>query len=101
MAITDIPTSFGSSFFIKIFLPGFVASILYSYAVMPIIACSFWASVEGKLILWTILAIVFGMAITSLDLYIYQIFEGFFCQTQYGGGNMREFKDTSKILIMN
>jgi len=74
----DVPTSFGSSFFIKTFLPGFVASILYSYAVMPIIACSFWASltVASKLILWIISGIVVGMAIASLDLYIYQFFEG-------------------------
>lgn len=78
MAIADVPTSFGSSFFIKTFLPGFVASILGSYAVMPIIACSFWASltVASKLILWTISAMVIGMMITSLDLYIYQFFEG-------------------------
>ena len=78
MAIADVPTSFGSSFFIKTFLPGFVASILGSYAVMPIIASSFWASltVASKLILWTISAMVIGMMITSLDLYIYQFFEG-------------------------
>jgi ABC-type multidrug transport system fused ATPase/permease subunit len=78
MAIADIPTSFGSSFFIKTFLPGFVASILGSCAVMPIIASSFWASltVASKLILWIISGIVFGMVITSLDLYIYQFFEG-------------------------
>ena len=78
MAIADIPTSFSSSFVIKTFLPGFIASILGSYAVMPIIASSFWASltVESKLILWTISAMVIGMVITSLDLYIYQFFEG-------------------------
>ena len=80
MAIADVPTSFGSSFFIKTFLPGFVASILYSSAVMPTIASSFWVSstIENKLILCTILAIVIGMVITSLDLYIYQFFEGIY-----------------------
>jgi len=78
MAIADVPTSFGSSFFIKIFLPGFVASILYSSAVMPLIAGSFLVSstIENKLILCTILAIAIGMVITFLDLYIYQFFEG-------------------------
>ena len=78
MAIADVPTSLGSSFFIKTFLPGFVASILYSYAAMPIIAGSFWLSLTlaSKLILWTISAMVIGMMITSLDLYIYQFFEG-------------------------
>ena len=78
MGIADVPTSLGSSFFIKTFLPGFVASVLYSSAVMPIIASSFWVSltIENKLILCTILAIVVGMVITSLDLYIYQFFEG-------------------------
>ena len=78
MAIADVPTSLGSSFFIKTFLPGFVASILYTYAAMPIIAGSFWLSLTlaSKLILWTISAMVIGMMITSLDLYIYQFFEG-------------------------
>ena len=77
MAIADVPTSLGSSFFIKTFLPGFVASILYTYAAMPIIAGSFWLSLTlaSKLILWIISGIVFGMVITSLDLYIYQFFE--------------------------
>ncbi|KAF5413539.1 MAG: hypothetical protein C5S49_08300 [Candidatus Methanogaster sp.] len=80
MAITDVPTSFGSSSFIKTFLPGFVASVLYSFAVMPIIASSFWASltIENKLFFCVILAIVIGMVITSLDLYIYQFFEGIY-----------------------
>lgn len=78
MSIADVPTSFGSSFFIKTLLPGFIASILYSSAMMPIIASSFWASltIENKLIFCTTLAIVIGMVITSLDLYIYQFFEG-------------------------
>lgn len=78
MAIADVPTSLGSSFFIKTFLPSFVASILYSYAAMPIIASSFWLSLTlaSKLIIWIISGIVFGMVITSLDLYIYQFFEG-------------------------
>ncbi|MCK4734217.1 MAG: hypothetical protein KAT65_17315 [Methanophagales archaeon] len=78
MAIADIPTSFGSSFFIKTFLPGFVASILCSYAVIPIILGSFWVSlaIEIKLLLWIISGTVVGMVITSLDLYIYQFFEG-------------------------
>jgi len=78
MAIADVPTSFGSSFFIKTFLPGFVALILYSSAVMPIVASSFWVSltIESKLILWIIFGTVVGMVITSLDLYIYQFFEG-------------------------
>ena len=80
MAITDVPTSFGSSSFIKTFLPGFVASVLYSFAVMPIIASSFWTSLtmENKLFFCVILAIVIGMVITSLDLYIYQFFEGIY-----------------------
>jgi hypothetical protein len=99
MAIADVPTSLGSSFFIKTFLPGFIASILGSYAAMPIIACSFWASltVASKLILWTISAMVIGMMITSLDLY-HLIFistnflkEYVFGQNQYGGGNIRGF----------
>jgi hypothetical protein len=78
MAIADVPTSFGSSFFIKTFLPGFVASILFSYAAIPIILGSFWVSlaIEIKLLFWIISGAVVGMVITSLDLYIYQFFEG-------------------------
>ena len=78
MGITEVPTSLGSSFIIKAFLPGFVASVLYSYAVMPNIPSSFWASIaiESKLILWTISAILIGMVVKLLDIYIYQFFEG-------------------------
>lgn len=77
----DAPTRVGSSFFIKTFLPGFVASILYSYAVMPIIASPVWASyitltMEGKLIIWIISGVLVGMTITLSDIYIYQFFEG-------------------------
>lgn len=104
MAIADVPTSFGSSFFIKTFLPGFVASILGSYAVMPIIASSFWAflTVASKLILWTISAMVIGMVITSLDLYIYHLFEGInwpnpVWDWRYGG-IMRHFKNIDNEL---
>ncbi len=77
MAVTDIPTGFGPSFFIKTFFPGLIASILYSWALMPIVDPR-WAifEIEKNLFSWIIFGAIFGMMITSLDILIYQIFEG-------------------------
>lgn len=78
MAPADIPVSFDFSAFVKIFLPGFLSSILFSLAIMPIIAYSFWTSLtlSDKLLAWIIFGILFGMVLTSLEMYIYQFFEG-------------------------
>lgn len=78
MAPADIPVSFGFSAFIKIFLPGFLSSILFSLAIMPNIASSFWLSLtlNDKLLAWIIFGIIFGMILTSLEMYIYQFYEG-------------------------
>ena len=78
MAFTNVPMGFNSSFLIRIFIPGFIAAILYSIAWAPIFFDSFWASltIENKLIFWIVLGTVFGLLINSIDIYIYQFFEG-------------------------
>ena len=78
MGIVDFPTSFNSSFFIRTFFPGFIASILYSFALAPISFGSSWESleIEDKLIIWIVIGMMIGLIINSLDMYIYQFFEG-------------------------
>ena len=78
MAPTEIPVNFDFSAFIKIFLPGFLSSILFSLVIIPIIADSFWTSLtlSDKLLAWIIFGILFGMILTSLEMYIYQFYEG-------------------------
>lgn len=78
MAPIDIPVSFSYRAFIKTFLPGFIAAILYSLAILPNVASTFWASLTliEKLLLWIIIGIIFGMILSSLEIFIYQFFEG-------------------------
>lgn len=78
MASTDIPLSFNSPNFIKIFLPGFLGAIIYSLAIIPNISSSLWSSlaISEIILVWTISGIIIGMILTSVETYIYQFFEG-------------------------
>lgn len=73
MALSDVPTSFGFPTFIRIFLPGLVGSIIFTYIYNPYYQIS---SIADTLLFWIISGIIFGMILGSLDLYIYQFFEG-------------------------
>ncbi|NYT01782.1 MAG: hypothetical protein GKC10_03360 [Methanosarcinales archaeon] len=78
MSLSNLPTSFGPSFFIRTFMPGFMASTLYSYALMPAFRPEWLGqtSIENKLLTWIVFAVVFGMTLSALDVQIYQLYEG-------------------------
>lgn len=78
---SDIPTSFGFPTFVKVVLPGIIFSILCTYFVLPLIPLPFAIAITlmiftDKIIFWVASGIIFGLVISSLDRYIYQLFMG-------------------------
>ncbi|MCX9011466.1 MAG: hypothetical protein OIN66_10130 [Candidatus Methanoperedens sp.] len=78
MGLTDIPTSFGSSFFIRIFFPASIATALYSLAFYGVLKGLFWfgLSFENKILVLLIISLVIGILLSICDIYIYQLYEG-------------------------
>jgi len=81
MAISDIPTSFGTATFMRNFLPGFLFLVIFSYTFSPYISIISNAfnllDIVNKLLIWTILGFVFGLIISSLDFAIYKLLSGY------------------------
>lgn len=81
MAISDIPTSFGTATFMRNFLPGFLFLVIFSYtfsSYISIISNAFNSlDIVNKLLIWTILGFVFGLIISSLDFAIYKLLSGY------------------------
>lgn len=79
MGLTDIPTTFGSSFFIRTFFPASIATALYSLAFYDILK-NFFSPFNlgfGDIILiWILITFLLGMLMNMFDLYIYQLYEG-------------------------
>ena len=90
MGAADIPTSFGFPTFLRIFFPGFVGSVVYSYAFMPIIAGQKWASltIEERILFWIISGVFLGLIIILFDFQIYQFLEGI----QFWPQSLRKYK---------
>ncbi|HEY9206744.1 MAG TPA: hypothetical protein VIO58_12585 [Candidatus Methanoperedens sp.] len=78
MGISDVPTSFGLSFFIRTFFPTSIAIILYGIAFYPFIKTTFWFALafENKILVWILLSLLIGILLNLLDIYIYQFYEG-------------------------
>jgi hypothetical protein len=73
MALGDIPTGIGFPTVIRIILPGIISSILLTYIVDP---CYSSSSLTNTFSFWIVTGIIIGMILWSIDLYIYQFFEG-------------------------
>jgi len=78
MGLADIPTSFGSSFFIRTFFPSSIATALYSLAFYDVLKNSFWfaLSFENKILVLIIISLLIGILLNICDIYIYQLYEG-------------------------
>lgn len=78
MGLSDIPNSFGLSFFFRTFFPASIATILYGIAFYPFIMTSFWFKLtfENKIFVWIAVSLLIGILLNLLDLYIYQFYEG-------------------------
>ncbi|MCZ7385313.1 MAG: hypothetical protein O8C63_11275 [Candidatus Methanoperedens sp.] len=78
MGLADIPTSFGSSFFIRTFFPASIATALYSFAFYEILKNSFWftLSFENKILVLIMISLLIGILLNICDIYIYQLYEG-------------------------
>ena len=73
MALGDIPTGFGFPTVIRIIFPGIICSILLTYILDP---CYSSSSLTNTFSFWIITGTIIGTILWSLDLYIYQFFEG-------------------------
>lgn len=80
MGLTDVPTSFGSSFLIRTFFPASLATAIYSLAFYDVLRNSFWfgLSFENKILILIIISLIIGILLNIFDLYIYQFYEGIF-----------------------
>lgn len=78
MGISDIPQSFGLSFFIRTFFPASIATIGYGIAFYPFIKTTFsyTLTLEDKILVWILVSLIVGILLNFLDLYIYKFFEG-------------------------
>ncbi len=78
MGISDIPQSFGLSFFMRIFFPASIGTILYGIAFRPFIKKIFWFELtfENTILIWIIISLLIGILLDLLDLYIYRLYEG-------------------------
>lgn len=78
MGISDIPQSFGLSFFIRTFFPASIATIGYGIAFYPFIKTTFFytLTLEDKILVWILVSLLMGILLNFLDLYIYKFFEG-------------------------
>jgi len=90
MSSANFSTNLDLPFLIKILLPGFVTAFLGTYLLFPLATLVIGyspifdfagtilnLSLIDKLILWVISGFILGIVITSLDSYIYDIFQGF------------------------
>jgi hypothetical protein len=76
MAVSDVPDSFGFPTLIRIFFPGLIITIIAGYTFSEHIQVFVNMQLLGKLASVTITGMLVGLVLTSLDLYIYQFFEG-------------------------
>ena len=78
MGISDIPISFGQSFFIKSFFPASLGTILYGITFYPFLKNTFWFALdfENKLVIWIVISLFVGIILNTIDIYIYQFYEG-------------------------
>lgn len=78
MGLTDVPTSFGSSFLIRTFFPASLATAIYSWAFYDVLRDSFWfgLSFENKILILIMISLFIGILLNICDLYIYQFYEG-------------------------
>jgi hypothetical protein len=78
MGLTDIPTSFGSSFFIRTFFPASIATAIYSITFYDVLKNSFWflLSFENKILVLIIISLLIGVLLNICDAYIYKFYEG-------------------------
>ena len=73
MALGDIPTGLGFPTAIRIIFPGTICSILLTYIFDP---CFSTSSLVNTFSFWVITGTIIGTILWSMDLYIYQFFEG-------------------------
>lgn len=78
MGISDIPASFGQSFFLRSFFPASLATTLYGITFYPFLKETFWFSLdfENKILVWIAVSLFIGIMLNSIDLFIYQFYEG-------------------------
>lgn len=84
MGLTDVPISFGSSFFIRTFFPASIATSLYSlafydtpfYYTLKNFISPFNLGFGDIILIWIMITFLFGMLLNMFDLYIYQLYEG-------------------------
>lgn len=77
--MVELPTDFGISACIKIFLPGSILVGLFSLAIFPVIANNYWneSSTLDKISVWILISFISGFLLASIEGFIYRFFEGY------------------------
>lgn len=82
MVTTGFTANIGLSSLIRILTTGFLNALIYSYSIIPLCDTHLGLKpfnqlpLSDKFIVWIILGVFIGLFLISIDIYIYQFFEG-------------------------